>query len=68
MVNDNNVLLCSLGTSWAIVPEAFYLPGVTFSEVHIITTESTKDIDKIVEFFNKTCALRSTTRGITNFA
>ncbi len=53
MINKNNILLCSLGTSWAIVPEAFYLPGVTFSEVHIITTESAKDLDKIVDFFNK---------------
>ncbi len=36
------VLLCSLGTSPAIVPEAFLFPGVTFSAVHVITTETTE--------------------------
>ncbi|MGC8742512.1 MAG: CRISPR-associated ring nuclease [Verrucomicrobiia bacterium] len=49
---QKDVLLCSLGTSWAIVPEAFLLPGVKFSEVHIITTDTDKvEVDKVIEFF-----------------
>lgn len=43
-----NTLLISLGTSPAIVPEAFWLPGVLFRIVHVLTTESIKDSD--VEF------------------
>lgn len=35
------VLLVSLGSSPAIVPEAFLLPGVEFDAVHVLTTEST---------------------------
>ncbi len=38
-------LFVSLGTSPAIVPEAFLLPGVTFTAVHVITTASIKDQD-----------------------
>lgn len=34
-------LLVSLGTSPAIVPEAFLLPGVEFDAVHVLTTETT---------------------------
>ena len=37
------VLLCSLGTSWLVVPEAFYFlpPGPAgFSAVHVLTTAS----------------------------
>lgn len=37
-----NTLLISLGTSPAIVPEAFLLPDVEFSEVHVLTTDSTE--------------------------
>src|SRR5690606_25831680 len=39
------VLLISLGTSWAVVPEAFHLlpPGPDgFSAVHVLTTASHK--------------------------
>ncbi|MDO8944973.1 MAG: CRISPR-associated ring nuclease, partial [Desulfobacterales bacterium] len=34
-------LLVSLGTSSAIVPEAFLLPGTDFRAVHVITTDKT---------------------------
>ncbi len=37
------ILLCSLGTSWAVVPEAFHLlpPGPSgFSAVHVLTSDS----------------------------
>ncbi len=34
-----STLLVSLGTSPAIVPEAFLLPGVVFRAVHVLTTE-----------------------------
>ncbi len=37
------ILLCSLGTSWAVVPEAFHLlpPGADgFSAVHVITSDT----------------------------
>jgi len=33
-------LLLSLGTSWAIVPEAFLFPDIEFDQVHVLTTES----------------------------
>ncbi len=36
-------LLVSLGTSPAVVPEAFLLPGVVFSAVHVLTTASVRD-------------------------
>jgi len=45
------VLLCSLGTSWAVVPEAFHLlpPGPQgFSAVHVITSDSSMT-DKAAE-------------------
>lgn len=40
-----STLLISLGTSPAIVPEAFLLPGSDFAAVHVITTASIKDDD-----------------------
>ncbi len=48
-----STLLVSLGTSPAIVPEAFLLPGVSFSAVHVLTTASVKesDLDFIAEWF-----------------
>jgi adenosine deaminase len=50
--NTNPILLISLGQSWAIVPEAFLLPGVEFRAVFIITTESTR-VDQVQAWFNK---------------
>jgi len=47
---DSTVLLVSLGTSPAIVPEAFLLPGARFRAVHVITTEETK-VDFIQQWF-----------------
>lgn len=44
------VLLVTLGTSQAIVPEAFWLPGADFRAVHVLTSERTR-IDLIREFF-----------------
>lgn len=43
-------LLVSLGTSPAIVPEAFLMPDVEFSAVHVLTTDST-EVDFILEWF-----------------
>jgi adenosine deaminase len=43
-------LLVSLGTSPAIVPEAFLLPGVEFTAVHVLTTEK-PDVSLVREFF-----------------
>lgn len=40
-------LLISLGTSPAIVPEAFLLPEVDFAEVHVLTTASVKESDLV---------------------
>ncbi len=45
-------LLISLGTTPAIVPEAFHLPDVDFSAVHVITTDGPK-IAASVEFVRK---------------
>ncbi len=42
-------LFVSLGTSPAIVPEAFLLPGGSFGAVHVLTTENTEV--KLVENF-----------------
>ncbi len=49
------VLLCSLGTSWAVVPEAFHAlpPGEGgFSAVHVLTTASPKIDAGIAEIRN----------------
>lgn len=50
MAQPEFVLLVSLGTSPAIVPEAFLLPGTRFRAVHVITTEETK-VDFIQQWF-----------------
>lgn len=42
-MSDAPVLLISLGTSPAIVPEAFLLPHVPFTAVHVLTTASVSD-------------------------
>jgi adenosine deaminase len=47
---DPASLLISLGTSPAIVPEAFHLPGVSFTAVHVLTTETTS-VDLIHDYF-----------------
>lgn len=33
-------LLCSLGASWAVVPEAFHLPGTQFDAAHVLTSDT----------------------------
>jgi adenosine deaminase len=38
-------LLVSLGTTPAIVPEAFLVPGVSFEAVHVLTTATVKEED-----------------------
>lgn len=43
-------LLISLGTSPAIVPEAFLMPGVTFDAVHVLTTEKTS-VEFVIDWF-----------------
>ena len=43
-------LFISLGTSPAIVPESFFLPGVTFQAVHVLTTEK-PDVCLVQQFF-----------------
>jgi len=48
--NEGPVLLVTLGTSQALVPEAFWVPGGDFRAVHVLTSESTR-IDLIREFF-----------------
>jgi adenosine deaminase len=45
-------LFVSLGTSPAIVPEAFLLPGARFVGVHVLTTER-PDVTLIREFFRR---------------
>lgn len=46
------ILLISLGTSPAIVSEAFLLPGVDFDQVHVLTTEST-DLEWVRQWFGE---------------
>jgi adenosine deaminase len=41
-------LLVSLGTAWAVVPEAFLHPDHQFSAVHVLTTGATEKIDAAV--------------------
>jgi hypothetical protein len=38
MNSESATLLVSLGTSPAIVPEAFLFPGASFDQVHVLTT------------------------------
>jgi len=47
-----SVLLISLGTSPAIVPEAFLLPDVAFQAVHVLTTEK-PDTGMVEAFFKE---------------
>jgi len=47
---DHPTLLISLGTSQAIVPEAFLFPDVRFESVHVLTTEN-PSVDLVREFF-----------------
>lgn len=47
---DAPVLFISLGTSPAIVPEAYLLAGVPFCAVHVLTTER-PDVALVREFF-----------------
>ncbi len=61
-------LFVSLGTSPAIVPEAFLFPDVTFKAVHVLTTESPK-VDLIQKFFRDkpTCLNISRVKCFTDF-
>ena len=43
-------LLISLGTSPAIVPEAYWFPGSAFDAVHVLTTDST-DVTFVQQWF-----------------
>lgn len=43
-------LLISLGTSPAVVPEAFLLPGIKFRAVHVLTTEK-PEVQLIRDYF-----------------
>lgn len=51
------ILLCSVGTSWAVVPEAMQLLGAGgFDEVHVLTTASPKvtpGVEQLLEFFKR---------------
>lgn len=47
---SNPILLISLGTSQAVVPEAFLLPDVHFAEVHVLTT-ARPGIERVVSWF-----------------
>jgi adenosine deaminase len=47
---DHPTLLISLGTSPAIVPEAFLHPDIRFTSVHVLTTEK-PSVGLIQEFF-----------------
>lgn len=49
-MNDKPVLFISLGTTQAIVPEAFLVYDSKFSAVHVLTTENTK-VDLVQNFF-----------------
>lgn len=52
VVNPAPHLFISLGTSPAIVPEAFLLPETTFSAVHVLTTEK-PDVSLAWQFFQR---------------
>lgn len=43
MNSESATLLVSLGTSPAIVPEAFLFPGASFDQVHVLTTASIEE-------------------------
>ncbi|GBC80342.1 Aminodeoxyfutalosine deaminase [bacterium HR09] len=49
------ILLCSVGTSWAVVPEAMQLLGSQgFDEVHVLTTASSKispGVEQLLRYF-----------------
>lgn len=54
---SKNILLCSLGTSPMVVPQAFLAEGTVFDEVHVITTDNpnaSKFYQGLNEFFVST--------------
>jgi len=48
-----STLLISLGTSWAVVPEAWLFPGADFAAVHVLTTASVAktNVEAVVGWF-----------------
>lgn len=47
---ETRVLFISMGMTQAVVPEAFLLPGVSFDEVHVLTSVSTS-VSSVQAFF-----------------
>lgn len=66
-------LLCSVGTSWAVVPEAYFYGkriGQPFSEVHVLTSESprvSEGVKRILDFFDQMPEVRVTVSRVAGF-
>ncbi len=60
------ILLISLGTSQAIVPEAFLLPDTAFVEVHVLTTAGTH-VSLIREWFRTRPEVQLTITRVEGF-
>lgn len=61
-----NRLLCSLGSSWAVVPEAYNFPVSSgFQEVHCITSlgaSTDKSVENVIDYFADIPVVLSITR------
>lgn len=67
------VLLCTVGTSWAVVPEAYFYGhkiGSPFGEVHVLTSESPRvdeGITRILEFLGRIPSITVTVSRVAGF-
>jgi adenosine deaminase len=67
-MTPSSILLCTMGQSWHVVPEAFYYKKDEFTEVHCITTSSNSVKPALVlEFFQRYPHLRFTLSRLVDF-
>jgi adenosine deaminase len=67
-MTPSSILLCTMGQSWQVVPEAFYYKKDEFTEVHCITTSSNSVKPVLVlEFFQRYPQVRFTLSRLVDF-
>ena len=64
----SSILLCTMGQSWQVVPEAFFYKKDRFAEVHCLTTSSEKvNPEPALEFFRRYPHVRFTVSRLADF-
>src|SRR5258707_9614670 len=66
---DSPILLCTMGKSWQVVPEAFLYKSDKFTDVHCLTTSS-KEIsaEPVIDFFGRYPQVRFTLSQLADFS